>query len=184
MPYDESDPARQPPLRLVKRESLLPGGAGSFQELYAMRELIRHDMGLGPVRTLAKNWIRGCPPMNAHCYARAIHNGLWDAFHVQGISNYTPDAAGREELIYPATLAAGVLQTGGLEGDCKKNALLAAAVAKAVRLRTKLSSLAIGNPLGRLSHVRALAWDGKGWYSLDVTYRSAKPARRPVELEV
>lgn len=152
---------------------LLPGDAGTWQTLRAMRALaLRPGRGSLTARWAQVLYVAGDPDVTL----AALH-----AFLVKNW-RYTRDV-GVELLHDPDTLLA---QWPAMPGDCDDAAILTAALGRLLGFPAKFRAVAV-HPLRAFHHVYALLRGPGGWRTFDITHPHTAPtpdARRLIELEV
>lgn len=119
--------------------------------------------------------VRGCGPYDLDCRAARILRWIRTAIH------FVPDPIGIEAVASPAVQLRRILADGATDGDCDDASALAASLARAVGLESRLV-LASFREDRRLHHVFAQA-KGKrlGWIDLD-PFRTERFNRRPTRL--
>jgi transglutaminase-like putative cysteine protease len=152
----------------------IPGGdAGTRATLQKMRALVNRSLTDPLIVESARRLVQGLPVRDYDLYAAQVRGYLQE--HLQ----FVPDPRGVEMLSTPRYLLTQIARGYVVQGDCDDAAILGAALAKAVGLRTKFRVLAFYRPDAPFSHVFALVQGRSGWLDLDTT-RSARTAGAPV----
>lgn len=144
---------------------LLAGDPGVHQTLAAMRQLVISEAPSIPVRTLAARIVARLPPRNGTAHAVAIRRFLSKRV------KFLRDPFGTELLHGPAWLATRILTDGAVQVDCDDTAVLAAALGRAVGLRSRFTVVGFFSPKNPYRHVYAELSDPteSTWVEQDVT---------------
>lgn len=127
-----------------------------------MRGLVNVSLTDPLVVNTAKEVVAYCPPGDRECQAMAIGRWLGERFR------FVRDPLGVELLHEPRYMLQVVGQRAVFSGDCDDAAILGAALAKAVGLRSRFRAIGF-QPGGPLVHVIADVRTPRGWVQLDVT---------------
>lgn len=132
------------------RRHTIPGGRlGTMVTMSAMIRLADRASGLPAVRQQAVDIVSGVEPRDYAGQAAAISN--WIGEHVV----FLRDPTGQELLQAPELLLQRIQSRGVAYGDCDDVAMLAAALGRAVGLKTAYVVLAFQSTTRPFSHVYA-----------------------------
>ena len=147
-----------------------PGDAGIEATVGHMRRLARRGADDDLLHRLAARIVDGSEGPGER--ARLLRGYLSEVFRFQR------DPPGVEWIRTPRELAGKLEADGAASGDCDDVAVLGAALAHVMGLRSRY--VLLGFDRGPFSHVYTDVWTGDGWVDLDVT----RPDQFPPGLEI
>jgi len=166
-----------PAARVVEALTPWPFGLSVRQTVGKMVELTRTASVTPAVIDLAKDIVRDVRPGDVPGYVQAI-----DEFN-QMVFRWTPDPRNTESLTDPVRQVAELRAQGYVQNDCDDNSMLTASLARAIGIRTRFVTMGLLST-GPIAHVRAEAYTGRGWVSLDRSAPSLAPGERSIAVEV
>lgn len=140
------------------------GDRGSYATLRTMKRIVGEAMRDVPVLDAAKDLIRLSGGTNRLAQAQAIQEWMTD--HV----NFCRDPYGIETIHTPLFMLSRIREQGMFEADCDDYAVLSAALAKAVGMRTKFVVLGFFGKKVPYAHVYTMAQTEEGWMPFDRSF--------------
>lgn len=166
-----------PAARVVETLVPWPFGLSVRQTVRKMIQLTRAASVTPSVIALAKDVVRDVRPGDVPGYIQAI-----DDFN-EAVFRWTPDPVSVESLTDPVRQVAEIRSQGYVQNDCDDNSMLTAALARSIGIRTRFVTMGLRNT-GPIAHVRAEAFTGREWVSLDRSAPSLLPGERSITMEV
>jgi len=148
----------------VTEYTIPQGDRGAYQTLKIMKRIVNEAMRDIPVLDTAKTIIRSVGGKDRSAQAVAI------AEWVRPRLRFVRDPYGIETLHTPLFMLSRINTVGMYEADCDDYAILSAALAKAVGLRTKFVVLGFHSAEHPFTHVYAMAETPQGWVPFDVSF--------------
>jgi len=148
----------------VTEYTIPQGDRGAYQTLKIMKRIVHEAMRDIPVLDTAKMIIRNVGGKDRS--AQAVEIAEW----VRPRLRFVRDPYGLETLHTPLYMLNRIHTDGMFEADCDDYAILSAALAKAVGLRTKFTVLGFIDAKHPFTHVYAMAETPNGWQPFDVNF--------------
>lgn len=149
---------------LVVEYTMPQGDRGAYSTLRIMKRIVHESMRDPVVLDAAKTVIRSAGGKNREEQAR--HIAGWVAQSIR----FVRDPYGIETIHTPRYMLDRIKTQGMFEADCDDYAVLSAALAKAVGLRTKFVIMGFLSKRAPWSHVYTMAQTPGGWYPFDVSF--------------
>lgn len=148
----------------TETKTIPTGDRGAYATLREMRRLVLKSMASVMVLDEAKQIIRSVGGKNRLAQAQAI------AGYMASSLRFVRDPWGVELIHTPEFMIERIHRNGMYEADCDDYAILSAALAKAIGLRTKFVILGFAGSSGPWSHVYTIAETPQGWVPFDVSF--------------
>ena len=148
----------------VSTYTIPQGDRGAYETLRIMKRIVLESMRDVSVLDAAKTIIRGVGGKDRRAQSQAI--GAW----VRSSLRFVRDPYGIETVHTPLFMLERIRTQGLFEADCDDYAVLSAALAKAVGLRTKFVILGFMSKRAQWAHVYTIAETPYGWYPFDHTF--------------
>jgi len=148
----------------VEQKTLPHGDAGAYTTLREMKRLVVESMKDPVVLEEAKRVIRSAGGKNRFSQAHTI------AAHMQSVMHFVRDPYQIETLHTPRYMIDRYIPHGIFEADCDDYAILSAALAKAVGLKTVFVIMGFLDSRAPWAHVFTMAETERGWVPFDVSF--------------